>query len=51
MISDPSLVSVTDEGIALTRFFIRSALSESGRLHLFTLNNPELLKTIFSEAE
>lgn len=48
-ISDPSLVSVTDEGIALTRFFIRSALSESGRLHLFTLNNAELLKSIFSE--
>lgn len=48
-ISDPSLHSVTDEGIALTRFFIRSALSESGRLHYFTLNNAELLKSIFSE--
>lgn len=49
VISDPSLLSVTDEGVALTRFFIRSALSESGRLHFFTLNNVKLLKSIFSK--
>ncbi|XKD93734.1 methylenetetrahydrofolate reductase [Morganella morganii] len=48
IITDPSLRSVTDKGIALTRFFTRSALSESGRLHFFTLNNFDLLKRIFS---